>query len=99
MQLFFQLHAQPADWRRRTLAEALRVARPGGRIVIVDYARPKWWNPLRYLLAPGLALLEPFALDLWRSELQTFLGPSPAIRGLSRQAVFGGLYQVVVIER
>ena len=48
--LFFLLHEQPLEWRRETLEEALRVVRPGGRIVIVDYARPKWWNPLRYLM-------------------------------------------------
>ena len=33
--LFFLLHEQPQAWRLRTL-EAPRVARPGGRIVIVD---------------------------------------------------------------
>ena len=97
--LFFLLHEQPEEWRRKTLSEAFRVVRPGGRIVIVDYARPKWWNPFRYILPPALALLEPFALDLWRSELQSFLRPSTTLRSLTRQSVFGGLYQAVVIER
>ncbi len=50
--LFFLLHEQPLQWRRRTLAEALRVVRPGGEIVVVEYARPNWWNPLRYLFRP-----------------------------------------------
>ena len=97
--LFFLLHEQPEDWRRKTLSEAFRVVRPGGRIVIVDYARPKWWNPFRYILPPALALLEPFALDMWRSELQSFLCPSKSPRSLTRQSIFGGLYQTVVIER
>jgi hypothetical protein len=30
-----------------------------GKVVIVDYAQPRWWNPLRYLWRPVLALLEP----------------------------------------
>jgi ubiquinone/menaquinone biosynthesis C-methylase UbiE len=97
--LFFLLHEQPEAWRRRTLAEALRVVRPGGRIVIVDYAKPRWWHPLRYLLRPALARLEPFALDLWRAEIATFLPPSAAFRALRRRTVFGGLYQEIVIER
>ena len=38
--LFFLLHEQPEHVRRKTLVEALRVTKPGGRIVIVDYHRP-----------------------------------------------------------
>ncbi len=97
--LFLLLHEQPEDWRRKTLSEALRVVRPGGRIIIVDYARPRWWSPFRYIMPPALALLEPFALDLWRADLRSFLRPSAKIRSLSRESVFGGLYQAVVIER
>ncbi|MFZ1101479.1 MAG: hypothetical protein WAN86_01105 [Hyphomicrobiaceae bacterium] len=51
-------------YRERTISEALRGVKPGSTIVIVDYALPRWWNPLRYLWRPVLARLEPFALDL-----------------------------------
>ncbi|MBM3556141.1 MAG: class I SAM-dependent methyltransferase [Alphaproteobacteria bacterium] len=37
---FFLLHEQPEEVRRATLREALRVTRPGGRIVLLDYHRP-----------------------------------------------------------
>jgi ubiquinone/menaquinone biosynthesis C-methylase UbiE len=97
--MFLLLHEQPEDWRGKTLAEAWRVVRPGGRIVIIDYARPKWWSPFRYVMPLALALLEPFALDLWRAELKSYLRPSAVTRSVSRQSVFGGLYQAVVIER
>lgn len=97
--LFFLLHEQPEEWRRKTLSEALRVVRPGGRIVIIDYAQPERWSPLRYLLPVPLGFLEPFALDLWRSDLRTFLRPSANIRSFTRESLFGGLYQAVVIER
>jgi SAM-dependent methyltransferase len=97
--LFFLLHEQPLEWRRRTLAEALRVVRPGGEIVIVDYARPKWWNPLRYLFRPILGALEPFALDLWRFEIETFMPPARNYRATQRASCFGGLYQLVKFKR
>ena len=97
--LFFLLHEQPEDWRRRTLAEAFRVVRPGGRIVIVEYARPRWWHPLRYALRPILARLEPFALDVWREEIETFFPTAAAFRRLRRRTRFGGLYQEITIER
>jgi ubiquinone/menaquinone biosynthesis C-methylase UbiE len=96
--LFFLLHEQPEDVRVRTLAEAWRVVKPGGRIVIVDYALPARANPLRYLFRPVLAALEPFALDLWKSEIAAWL-PAAARRNMRKETFFGGLYQKIVITR
>jgi ubiquinone/menaquinone biosynthesis C-methylase UbiE len=96
--LFFLLHEQPQGHRERTLSEVLRVVRPGGKIVIVDYALPRWWNPLRYLWRPLLALLEPFALDLWRDEIVGF-APAMPRTGWRKQSFFGGLYQKITLTR
>lgn len=95
--VFFLLHEQPARMRRQTLREVFRVVKPGGRVVIVDYARPHWWNPLRWLWRPVLAALEPFALDLWRSDVGVWM-PSSGSATKSRR-FFGGLYQMVVAEK
>ena len=96
--LFFLLHEQPRHYRERTLKELFRVVRPGGRIVIIDYARPRWWHPLRYLWKPVLAQLEPFALDLWRDEITTWC-PQLWTAQIRRETFFGGLYQKLVITR
>lgn len=96
--LFFLLHEQPSDHRARTLSEVYRVVKPGGKIVIVDYALPRWWHPLRYLWRPLLAMLEPFALDLWRGEIADWI-PAAARAGARKQSFFGGLYQKVVVRR
>ena len=42
--VFFLLHEQPSQYRERTLSELFRVVRPGGKIIIVDYDRPRWWH-------------------------------------------------------
>jgi ubiquinone/menaquinone biosynthesis C-methylase UbiE len=97
--LFFLLHEQPVAWREKTLSEALRVVKPGGRIVIVDYAGPYRWNPIRYLLAPFLKVLEPFALDLWRDGIAKWMPADWAPKHLERKAFFGGLYQRVSFDR
>jgi ubiquinone/menaquinone biosynthesis C-methylase UbiE len=97
--LFFLLHEQPVGHRLLTLSEALRVLKPGGKLLIVDYARPSWWNPLRYLLHPLLAIFEPFALDLWRDDIAAWFPPSAKSVTLKREAFFGGLYQKVVVTR
>ena len=44
--LFFLLHEQPADVRRKTIAEALRVTKPGGKLIFVDYHKPVTASPL-----------------------------------------------------
>ena len=97
--IFFLLHEQPHHYRERTISEALRVVKPGGKIVIVDYALPHWWNPLRYLWRPVLARLEPFALDLWRQEIVDWLPAPLAARKLCNESFFGGLYQKIVLTR
>jgi len=97
--LFFLLHEQPEAARRATLAEALRVVRPGGKVVIVDYHGPRRSNPLRYLMAPVLKWLEPFATDLWRNEIATYLPGEGASFALDKETFFGGLYQKVVLTR
>jgi ubiquinone/menaquinone biosynthesis C-methylase UbiE len=96
--LFFLLHEQPEDVRRRTIAEAIRVTRPGGKVVFVDYHGPRRSNPLRYLMRPVLRWLEPFALDLWRTELAAYLPAGVGASQVSTQFYCGGLYQKVVIH-
>lgn len=96
--LFFLLHEQPADVRRQTLCEVFRVVKPGGRIVIVDYARPRWWHPLRYLLRAVLATLEPFALDLWRDDIANWV-PAPCMSQSKSKSFFGGLYKMTTFTR
>lgn len=96
--IFFLLHEQPEEVRRATLAEALRVLRPGGRLVVVDYHRPHRMHPLRPLLGAVLRRLEPYALDLWRDEVAAWL-PAGAARLVEKRRYFGGLYQRLRIER
>ena len=96
--LFLLLHEQPEAWRRRTLAEAWRVTKRGGRIILLDYAKPRWWNPLRYIMTPVLTLLEPFAMDLWRRPIRDYT-PAGAYASLDRKTACGGLYQILTARR
>jgi len=95
--LFFLLHEQPEAVRRATLAEAMRVVRPGGKVVIVDYHRPAPWHPLRPLMRLVFRHLEPYAMDLWNHDVESFLPWQPA--SMDKQTYFGGLYQKLVLVR
>jgi ubiquinone/menaquinone biosynthesis C-methylase UbiE len=95
--LFFLLHEMPAEVRRRTLGEALRVVKPGGQVVIVDYHRPRAWHPLRAVMTWILRRFEPYAMDLWRHEVAHWLPGLPP-GAIAKQTSFGGLYQQLVID-
>jgi ubiquinone/menaquinone biosynthesis C-methylase UbiE len=96
--VFFLLHEQPEEARRKTISEAIRVTRPGGRVIFVDYHGPKRSNPMRYVMKPILAMLEPFAMDLWREELPAFMPAGIEPGQLDSSFYFGGLYQKVVLK-
>ena len=97
--LFFLLHEQPDAVRRRTLAEVLRVVKPGGRVVIVDYHRPSRANPLYWPMVAILRTLEPFAMDLWRHEVREWFPAGARFSAFAKQTAFGGLYQVLTLTK
>lgn len=97
--LFFLLHEQPEAVRRGTLAEAMRVVKPGGRIVIVDYHRPVKLHPLRLLMTGVFRRLEPYAMDLWANEVSAFMPTDLPPKSITKQTYYGGLYQKLVLTR
>jgi ubiquinone/menaquinone biosynthesis C-methylase UbiE len=96
--VFFLLHEQPAHARTRTIQEALRVTRRGGKIVIVDYHQPAWLNPFRYIMLPVLQILEPYALDMWFTDIASWLPADAKPANVEKRVYFGGLYQKVVVN-
>jgi ubiquinone/menaquinone biosynthesis C-methylase UbiE len=97
--MFFLLHEMPAQVRERTLSEALRVLKPGGTLVIVDFHKPSPFNVLRYLYPLMFKLLEPFALDIWRDDIEDWLPEGFVPASLTKETMSGGLYQKIVIVK
>jgi ubiquinone/menaquinone biosynthesis C-methylase UbiE len=95
--LFFLLHEVPLDVRRRVLSEAMRVVKPGGQVVIVDYHKPSAWHPLRSVMKLVLRTLEPFALDLWAHEVSEWFPAGIDKSALRKETYCGGLYQKLSI--
>ena len=101
--VFFLLHEMPADARRRTYGEIARLVRPGGSILITEYAAtPR--HHLLYRFAPFRGLLshlEPFLPGFWQEDVSAMLSDALIDAGKALQgephcvAVFGGFYRVM----
>lgn len=97
--LFFLMHEQPDDVRRRTLKEAYRVLKEGGKLILVDYSLPSKWNPFRYFIRMVLRKLEPFALDLWVNDTGSWLPEQLHEKVAARRTFFAGMYQMLEIVK
>jgi SAM-dependent methyltransferase len=96
---FFLLHEVPDDVKVQIVRAMLRLVRPGGKVIFVDYHRPHRWHPLKPVMERVFAWLEPFALAMWSREIEELAGPRAATFRWSKRTRFSGLYQTVIAER
>ena len=67
----------------------------GGKVVFVDYHKPHWAHPLKYVTSLVFDTLEPYAKSLWRNDIADFADNDPRF-SWRKETYFGGLYQKVV---
>lgn len=95
---FFLLHEIPDAKKRQVLDHLLGLLPEGATLLLVDYHRPAWWQPVRWILKGVNAWLEPFASALWKHELSHFAS-QPERFCWEKRTLFGGVYQVVRVSR
>ncbi len=94
---FFLLHEVPDALKRRIVDNMLRQLPEHGEAIFVDYHRPAWWQPVRYILKWVNRFLEPFAEALWQREIAEFAS-HPENFEWNKRTVFGGVYQIVQVR-
>ncbi len=97
--MFFLPHEIPESKRRQAIAETIRVIKPGGRIIFVEFHNPGWLHPLKFYQRLVFLLFEPYAIDLWRHELIHWFPENHGCQILVHQTYFCGLYQKLVVQK
>ncbi|WP_332675680.1 rhodoquinone biosynthesis methyltransferase RquA [Aromatoleum sp.] len=92
---FFLLHEMPEKERRRVVDNLLGAVRPRGKIVFVDYHRPRRWHPLAPVMRAVFRWLEPYAPSLFERNIES-RSPRAADFEWKKTTCFGGLYQKLV---
>ncbi|GAB5606443.1 rhodoquinone biosynthesis methyltransferase RquA [Sideroxyarcus sp. TK5] len=95
---FFLLHEVPDARKCAILNHLLDTLPPEGELIMVDYHRPRAWNPAGWILRLVNRWLEPYADALWRHELSSY-ARAPDSFAWTKHTLFGGLYQVVSVRR
>jgi ubiquinone/menaquinone biosynthesis C-methylase UbiE len=95
---YFLLHELPDTYKREAVNVLLDKVAPGGKLVFVDYHKPRWWHPLKLITSLVFDTLEPFAKGLWRNEIRAF-ADEPEKYNWRKETCFGELFQKVVATR
>ena len=96
--VYFLLHEVPDDVKHQVVNHMMEKVEVGGKVVFIDYAKPKWWHPLKLITSIVFDTLEPFAKGLWRNEISDFARQAHRFTW-RRETIFGDLFQKVVATR
>lgn len=92
---YFLLHELPDRYKHQAVNRFLEMVEADGKVVFVDYHKPRWWHPLKPITSLVFDTLEPFAKGLWKNEIQDFAS-QPEKFVWRKEKYFGGLFQKVV---
>jgi ubiquinone/menaquinone biosynthesis C-methylase UbiE len=97
---FMLLHEIPDSMKYEVVDNMLKSVKKGGTVVWVEYhGIPYWYNPTRYFMPFVFRWLEPFALRMWESEIESFADSELRKQFTWTKETHGGnLYQVVIAK-
>lgn len=74
------LHELPLKTRQKVMDNVLDSLATGGKAVFIDYAKPAWWQIIRFPLFVFNRLYRPFAESLWQQPVENFCSKKDEFR-------------------
>ncbi len=95
---WFALHELPDERKKAALKRACDSLKPDGKLIFIDYAKPKKFHPFGWFVKMFNRLFEPFAESLWYNEIESFAPVSDNMIW-AKKTYFGGMYQCVIAQK
>lgn len=95
---FMLLQEVPSATKSKIINNALRAAKPGGKVIFIDYHNPCAWHPLRYWVRMYNRLYHPFAEKLWDRGIENYAQNRPNFLW-RKSTYFGGMFQRLVATK
>ena len=92
------LHEMPQPSKTNLINTLLSIMTPTGKIIFIDYNKPAIWNPFRWVIKMINRLYQPFAENLWETEIKDFSAAKGQFEW-KKQTYYGKMYQKVVVRR
>lgn len=66
---FLLLHEVPDDTKRKVIDRIMMSVPVGGKAIFIEYHKPAWYSPWRYMMPIVYWLLEPLAFTVWNHQI------------------------------
>ncbi len=95
---YFLLHEIPDKKKKRVIENLISLTTRSGKVMFIDYDKPKRFNIMKYPVMWINKLLEPFANSLMTKGLRSFV-PEPKKYIWDKVNFFANMYQRTTIKR
>ena len=97
---FMVLSQIPPASKRSMINNALKMVKPGGKVIFIDWHKPLYYHPLRYVVRMYNRLNHPFAERLWDRDINSYADTElRSMFSWRKTTYFGRMFQKCVAIR